>query len=234
MTAAAPRASRCHLYDNANAVDPTAVANLRIVGCVRPPIRNAQTSDGPSTPDLAALDNFNFLRRAWDTASLTPTPPPRNTLRRMTDTLLIAGVPRSGSTWTARVLSAAPDAFLVGEPDNAYEQPYALAIKRRIGQYTHPSAAARDARFRHLWRQAGRPLARALPHHGDPPRARPAVFATLRPADVARARRRRRDARVAGHAAQRPGRGRRRRASSSRPSTARSRSRGSPRRSTPP
>ena len=105
----------------------------------------------------------------------------------MTATLLIAGVPRSGSTWTARVLSAAPDACLVGEPDNAYEQPYALAIKRRIGQYTHPSAAARDPRFRHLWLQA----VDRSPERSATTRIRRSlalrVFATLQPADVARA-----------------------------------------------
>lgn len=72
----------------------------------------------------------------------------------MTATVLVAGVPRSGSTWTASVLAAAPDACLVAEPDNSYAHPYALHVKRALGQYPCLSSDDVHPPFSKLWRHA--------------------------------------------------------------------------------
>lgn len=88
----------------------------------------------------------------------------------MTDTLLVAGIPRSGSTWTASVLAAAPDACLVSEPDNAFAHPYALRATRGLGPYPSIPRAAEHARITGLWRMATAPS--RLPTHSTSSRIR--------------------------------------------------------------
>lgn len=57
--------------------------------------------------------------------------PPATTPRR----LLLAGLPRSGSTWVAQALSHCERASLVHEPDNDRHHVHALAAKADLGRY---------------------------------------------------------------------------------------------------
>jgi hypothetical protein len=49
--------------------------------------------------------------------------------------VLVVGVPRSGTTWTARVLGAALGTRLVMEPDNEKISAPAILPKRRLGRF---------------------------------------------------------------------------------------------------
>lgn len=53
----------------------------------------------------------------------------------MTRPVLVVGLPRSGTTWVARVLGTAPGAVVVEEPDNEKTSPAAVAAKRRLGRF---------------------------------------------------------------------------------------------------
>src|SRR4051794_20055078 len=46
--------------------------------------------------------------------------------RHPANRILVAGVPRSGTTWLARMLGSSDDTSVVIEPDNAMLYPYAL------------------------------------------------------------------------------------------------------------
>lgn len=76
----------------------------------------------------------------------TPSTPPH--------AAVLAGVPRSGSTWVAEVLTARDDVTLVHEPDNDQLNLGALAAKR--GLTTFPSLARDERRpaLEQLWRDA--------------------------------------------------------------------------------
>jgi hypothetical protein len=49
--------------------------------------------------------------------------------------VLVAGVPRSGTTWIASALAATEDAAYVHEPDNQAHHPFAYLAKRGLGAY---------------------------------------------------------------------------------------------------
>ncbi len=49
--------------------------------------------------------------------------------------VLVAGIPRSGTTWVGRVLGQARGACYVHEPDNHLVRPQAWWVKRRLGAY---------------------------------------------------------------------------------------------------
>jgi hypothetical protein len=68
--------------------------------------------------------------------------------------VLVAGIPRSGTTWTGQVLARAHGSPLVHEPDNEKEHLAALGAKRGLGRFPvlrpGDSAPAYDG----LWRRA--------------------------------------------------------------------------------
>jgi Sulfotransferase family len=69
---------------------------------------------------------------------------------------LVVGVPRSGTTWVSRVLSAPAGVALVHEPDNHYTQPYAFRVKRSLPGRFHPRLVPGDRApaYERLWRSA--------------------------------------------------------------------------------
>jgi hypothetical protein len=69
--------------------------------------------------------------------------------------VLIAGLPRSGTTWIARMLASSEDTALVSEPDNPNDDPYALR-KRKLpgGYYTALDPTDEAPAFERLWQEA--------------------------------------------------------------------------------
>jgi hypothetical protein len=68
----------------------------------------------------------------------------------------VVGLPRSGTTWISRVLSAPHDIGLVEEPDNSWVVPYAHRVKRELRGRWHPRLVPGDSApaFEELWRNA--------------------------------------------------------------------------------
>ena len=87
--------------------------------------------------------------------------------------MLVAGLPRSGTTWVGEVLGRTAGAHYLHEPDNHLVRPDAWWAKRRLGSYPEldPGPGARvDARdYERLW---------ALAFAGGPPPS--ALYAGLR------------------------------------------------------
>lgn len=69
---------------------------------------------------------------------------------------LVVGIPRSGTTWVARVLARTDGAVYLEEPDNHFRRPYAFRSKRRMGRGEYPAIAAGDVveDYETLWRHA--------------------------------------------------------------------------------
>jgi hypothetical protein len=69
--------------------------------------------------------------------------------------ILIAGPPRSGSTWLEQVLACAAGAKMIHEPDNETCEPFALRAKRTLGRFPvlGPGDAA-PAEYAELWSRA--------------------------------------------------------------------------------
>ena len=68
--------------------------------------------------------------------------------------LLIAGVPRSGSSWIGRVLGTAPGVAYVHEPDNEKRDPFALRAKQSVGRFPVLSPEDEAPEYERLWRGA--------------------------------------------------------------------------------
>ncbi len=66
--------------------------------------------------------------------------------------VLLVGVPRSGTTWAGRVLSAAPATHEVTEPDNEGWSAPAIASKRGLGRFPVLAPGDRAPAYRRLWR----------------------------------------------------------------------------------
>ncbi len=66
--------------------------------------------------------------------------------------LVVAGIPRSGSTWTQRMLSCDPSVLAVLEPDSETKSAPAIWAKRRLGRYPVLAPGDRDADYHELWR----------------------------------------------------------------------------------
>src|SRR6478609_7196868 len=64
--------------------------------------------------------------------------------------ILLAGVPRSGTSWTGRALGATPATRYVDEPDG-FRDAFAFKVMMRFGENAHlePGAVAPD--YRRLW-----------------------------------------------------------------------------------
>ena len=74
-----------------------------------------------------------------------PAPAPR---------ILVAGLPRSGTTWIGEVLGRTAGARYLHEPDNHLVRPDAWWAKRRLGPYPELAPGAGSADYEHLWAQA--------------------------------------------------------------------------------
>lgn len=69
--------------------------------------------------------------------------------------VLVAGAPRTGTTWIAQVLSRAEGVAWINEPDNEWPNTYALKAKRSLGRF--PALREGDAAPRSyatLWRRS--------------------------------------------------------------------------------
>lgn len=66
--------------------------------------------------------------------------------------VLIAGAPRTGTSWVGQALSFAQDSCFVNEPDNENEDPFALKAKLSLGRFPvlAPGDAAPPA-YERLW-----------------------------------------------------------------------------------
>ena len=65
--------------------------------------------------------------------------------------LVLAGIPRSGTTWTMRALAADPVLLPIMEPDNEARSAPAIWAKRTSGRYPVLGPGDRDDRLRALW-----------------------------------------------------------------------------------
>ncbi|MGO9344235.1 MAG: sulfotransferase [Acidimicrobiales bacterium] len=68
--------------------------------------------------------------------------------------ILVVGVPRSGTTWTANVLGATEGVRLVAEPDNEKLSAPAVWAKRRLGRFPVLDDGDHALRYLQLWRWA--------------------------------------------------------------------------------
>ena len=68
--------------------------------------------------------------------------------------ILIAGVPRSGTTWVGRILASAPDVDYRFEPDNEEICPYALLLKQRLHRFPYLRRGDDVPDFVELWNAA--------------------------------------------------------------------------------
>ena len=69
--------------------------------------------------------------------------------------LLVAGAPRTGTTWIAEVLARAPGLTWINEPDNEWPNAFALRAKLPLGRY--PALRPEDPgsrNYEELWRRA--------------------------------------------------------------------------------
>ncbi len=64
---------------------------------------------------------------------------------------MIAGLPRSGTTWTLQALGSSPGARRVFEPDNEEWHPAAIHGKHRLGRYPTLVPGERDRAYHRLW-----------------------------------------------------------------------------------
>ena len=76
------------------------------------------------------------------TAPATPTARPP---------IVLAGMPRSGTTWSMRVLAADPSLVPVMEPDNEVRSAPSIWAKRATGRFPVLGPGDRDERYEHLW-----------------------------------------------------------------------------------
>jgi Sulfotransferase family len=68
--------------------------------------------------------------------------------------VVVFGLPRSGTTWTATALAAATGASVVHEPDNEKEQLAALVAKKDLGRFPVLAPGAHSPAYQALWRSA--------------------------------------------------------------------------------
>ena len=65
--------------------------------------------------------------------------------------IVIAGLPRSGTTWTVEVLGRADGVLRISEPDNEDKHPMAIHAKRKLGRYPVLGPGEDDRDYRRLW-----------------------------------------------------------------------------------
>ena len=65
--------------------------------------------------------------------------------------VVVLGLPRSGTTWTAKLLGCAPGTVTVMEPDNEKTSVAAMGAKRAVGRFPVLGAGDEPRPFRDLW-----------------------------------------------------------------------------------
>jgi hypothetical protein len=65
--------------------------------------------------------------------------------------IVIAGLPRSGTTWTLRTFGTSPGVRRAFEPDNEEQRPAAIHAKRHLGRYPVLAPGDVDADYHRLW-----------------------------------------------------------------------------------
>jgi hypothetical protein len=65
--------------------------------------------------------------------------------------VVIAGLPRSGTTWTMRALGTSPGTIRLPEPDNEDKYPAAIHAKHRLGRYPCLVPGQHEPDYRKLW-----------------------------------------------------------------------------------
>lgn len=65
--------------------------------------------------------------------------------------IVIAGLPRSGTTWTMRALGSMPGSVRIPEPDNEDKYPPAIHAKHKLGRYPCLVPGQQARAYRKLW-----------------------------------------------------------------------------------
>lgn len=65
--------------------------------------------------------------------------------------IVIAGLPRSGTSWTVGVLGRADGVLRISESDNEDKHPTAIHAKRKLGRYPAIGLGEDDGDYRRLW-----------------------------------------------------------------------------------
>jgi hypothetical protein len=65
--------------------------------------------------------------------------------------IVIAGLPRSGTTWTMRALGTSPGVVRLNEPDNEDKFPAAIHAKHRLGRYPCLAVGQQARPYHDLW-----------------------------------------------------------------------------------
>lgn len=65
--------------------------------------------------------------------------------------VLVAGVPRSGTTWVGQTLARTADTAYVGEPDNEGKEPFALKAKLSLGRFPVLGPDDEAPSYEELW-----------------------------------------------------------------------------------
>jgi Sulfotransferase family len=68
--------------------------------------------------------------------------------------LLVAGAPRTGTTWIAQVLASAGYVAWINEPDNEWPNVFALKAKLPLGRFPALVEGDRAPRYEQLWRRS--------------------------------------------------------------------------------
>ena len=77
--------------------------------------------------------------------------PMNATARTQSRPLLLAGIPRSGTTWTMQVLGADPNLAPLLEPDNEGTSAPAIWGKKAVGRFPALQPGDHDQRYHGLW-----------------------------------------------------------------------------------
>lgn len=79
---------------------------------------------------------------------------PTDMLDRVSESLLVVGAPRSGTTWVGRVLEQTENVTFVGEPDSEHKEPFALEAKHGLGTFPLLVPGDRAPAYETLWARA--------------------------------------------------------------------------------
>lgn len=83
---------------------------------------------------------------------ITMHPKGKDNIKQSVKPVLVVGVPRSGSTWTARVLSQAPNAAYIHEPDNEFNNILGCYAKKDLSRFPYLKATSMDRAYYNLWK----------------------------------------------------------------------------------
>lgn len=83
---------------------------------------------------------------------ITIHPKSKDNIKQSVKPVLVVGVPRSGSTWTARVLSQAPNTVYIHEPDNEFNNILGCHAKKKLSRFPYLKATSMDRSYYNLWK----------------------------------------------------------------------------------